>query len=314
MTIHAVPHPLPVAAPRAQLRRLRPLLTLVLCAATLVAAAAEDDSGDDAASIAATRSGLAYGEDPRQVIDLWLPAAGAQRPPLVVWVHGGAWRMGDRRHVGAKPAWALAAGWAFASVEYRLTPQVRHPAHAEDVATAVAHLAARGNELGFDGSRIALLGHSAGAHLVAVVATDAALRQRCRLGDGIVRAVIGLDGAGYDIARTVAAGPARARRLYADAFGDDAAAWTAASPAHLVAVGGTYPPMFLPYVGRRATSGAVAEDLAARLRAVGGEATTLAVPDSSHALINRRFGTADDAVTVAAAELLRRVFAAPPTP
>lgn len=271
-----------------------------------------DEAGDQPGDLSPTRSALAYGQDPRQVIDLWLPATA--NPPLVVWVHGGGWRMGDRRNTGMKPAWAIAAGWAFASVEYRLSPQVRHPAHAEDVATAVAWLSARGAELGFDGRRVALLGHSAGAHLVAVVGTDAALRTRCGLDGSILRAVIGLDGAGYDIAATVAAATPRAKRMYEDAFGTDPSGWPTASPALLVRAGQTYPPFLLPYVAHREASAAVAEDFAARLRAAGGEAVALAVPDSSHALINRRFGGTDDAVTTAAGALLTRAFSSAATP
>jgi acetyl esterase/lipase len=290
------------------------MIRILLAVLLGVGLSALDEAGDTPGDTAPSRSGLAYGADPRQVLDLWLPPTAGTPPPLVVWVHGGGWRMGDRRNTGTKPAWTVAAGWAFASVEYRLSPQVRHPAHAEDVATAIAWLSAQAPQLGFDGRRIALLGHSAGAHLVAVVGTDAALRRRCGLPDGILKAVIGLDGAGYDIARTVAAAAPRAQRMYSDAFGGDPAGWPAASPALLVRNGQIYPPFLLPYVAHRETSGAVAEDFATRLRAVGVEAMAMAVPDSSHALINRRFGGDGDAVTVAAHALLTHVFANPSAP
>jgi acetyl esterase/lipase len=286
-----------------------PILLLVLLLIWSPAAALEDE-GADPGAIAPSHAGLAYGQDPRQVLDLWLPP-GRTDCPLVIYVHGGGWRLGDRSRVGGKAAWALAQGWAFASVEYRLTPQVRHPAHIQDVAAAVAWLAAKSADYAIAGRRLALLGHSAGAHLVCLLGTDAARRRAAGIPDGAIRAVIGLDGAGYDIAAAIADAKPTAKPMFIEAFGEDPAGWGDASPLSHVAAGGTYPAFLLPYVARRAASGRMAEELARRLRDAGGQASALPVQDSSHAQINRSFGTDGDPPTAAALALLRTAFAKP---
>jgi arylformamidase len=107
-------------------------------------------------------------------VDVYLPA-GCGQVPVVMWLHGGGWRRGDKASglVERKAAWAASLGAALVSVNYRLTtPEsgVRWPDHGEDVAAAVAWVQQQGPELELGGSDITLLGHSAGAHLVAIEA------------------------------------------------------------------------------------------------------------------------------------------------
>ena len=100
-------------------------------------------------------------------LDLYRPA-GIDEPPLLVWVHGGAWRFGSRDSVEVREL--LGHGFAIASVSYRLTPVAPFPAQVHDLKAAVRFLRAHAEEFGFDGSRIAIGGPSAGAHLAALVA------------------------------------------------------------------------------------------------------------------------------------------------
>jgi arylformamidase len=115
------------------------------------------------------------GVDPDMTsVDVYLPA-GCGQVPVVMWLHGGGWRRGDKASglVERKAAWAASLGAALVSVNYRLTtPEsgVRWPDHGEDVAAAVAWVQQQGPELELGGSDITLLGHSAGAHLVAIEA------------------------------------------------------------------------------------------------------------------------------------------------
>ncbi len=109
--------------------------------------------------------------DVRLALDLYLPPKladdGAPKPKLVVWVHGGAWRSGDRTEM---PLGLLVdAGYAIASVDYRLTPVASFPAQAHDVKAAIRFLRAKQADLGVDASRIAIAGASAGGHLAALV-------------------------------------------------------------------------------------------------------------------------------------------------
>jgi acetyl esterase/lipase len=104
----------------------------------------------------------------RCVLDLALPDGG-DRPPLVVYIHGGAFLMGDKSDGAAERQALLAAGFAVASVNYRLTDQAIWPAQLEDLKAAFAFLRAEAATLGFDGARMASFGPSAGGHLSASV-------------------------------------------------------------------------------------------------------------------------------------------------
>jgi acetyl esterase/lipase len=110
------------------------------------------------------------------LLDLYLPA-GRDLAPLVVFMHGGGWLRGDRSMVSPSFApWRpgplerlAAAGFAVASVDYRLSGEARFPAQLEDVSAAVDWLAGHAGEYGFDAGRIVLWGESAGAHLAALL-------------------------------------------------------------------------------------------------------------------------------------------------
>lgn len=115
-------------------------------------------------------------------LDLHLPTAHdplGSLPPLVVFVHGGGWRAGDRgtfvptMHGEPSPfARIAAAGMAVASVDYRLSGDAVFPAQVDDVRAALAWLRAHAGDLGVDGSRVVLWGESAGATLAALVALE----------------------------------------------------------------------------------------------------------------------------------------------
>ncbi len=107
-------------------------------------------------------------DDHRLLLDLYLPDR-VEGAPLLVWVHGGAWRAGSKSRM---PLEALAEeGWAIASVDYRLTPVARFPAQVHDIKAAVRFLRAKAADYGFDAQKIAIAGNSAGGHLAAMVGT-----------------------------------------------------------------------------------------------------------------------------------------------
>jgi acetyl esterase/lipase len=98
-------------------------------------------------------------------LDLYLPNP-AGHAPLIVWVHGGAWRAGGRSEM---PLAALVEqGFAVASVDYRLSPVAKFPAQIHDIKAAVRFLRAKQSEYGFDAKLVAVAGSSAGAHLAAL--------------------------------------------------------------------------------------------------------------------------------------------------
>ncbi len=99
-------------------------------------------------------------------LDLYMPAA-VEHPPLLVWVHGGAWRAGSRKSVSTLAF--VEAGYALASVSYRLSGVAPFPAQSHDIKGAIRFLRAHAADYGYDASRIGILGSSAGAHLAALV-------------------------------------------------------------------------------------------------------------------------------------------------
>jgi acetyl esterase/lipase len=137
------------------------------------------------------------GADPvRHRLDLYLPA-GKRHYPVLLLVHGGAWVVGDRTFFG----WGPALGRYFASrgigvvmPSYRLSPRVKHPEHVKDVARAFAWTARNIGEYGGSTKKLFLCGHSAGGHLVSLLATDPAYLQAEGLSVALVQGVISVSG------------------------------------------------------------------------------------------------------------------------
>lgn len=102
----------------------------------------------------------------RQKLDLYLPAKGTN-VPLIVWIHGGAWRVGSKDNTRA--TWLLEEGYAVASVNYRLSQHATFPAQLEDCKAAIRWLRANATKHGYDGNHIGVWGPSAGGHLVALL-------------------------------------------------------------------------------------------------------------------------------------------------
>ena len=106
---------------------------------------------------------IAYGNDPRQVMDVTLPDASGPHPVLMM-IHGGAFKVGDKSEMAIWPE-LTQAGIAVVRINYRLSGTAIWPAQAEDCLAAVVHLQRQGLALGLDPARLVLLGQSAGAFL-----------------------------------------------------------------------------------------------------------------------------------------------------
>jgi arylformamidase len=257
-----------------------------------------------------TRTGVAYDVDgsvpvPRRLgtLDLYRPAPARRtdRRPIVVYVHGGGWAVGDKRAVGAKARLFTRAGYVFASVNYRLSPsppdpanpaRVRFPDHPRDVAEAVVWLHRHARRFGGDRRRIALIGHSAGAHLVSLVATDPSHLARFRGPRPAIRGFVPLDAGAFDVAAEIRQAPARRRTLFVNAFGTPAeevsdARWAAAS---MLTHANPGDPRALVVNQRR--RGAPAARYAASLG--GAPNAQVLLLDKTHAEINRELGAPGD--------------------
>jgi acetyl esterase/lipase len=115
------------------------------------------------------------------LLDLHTPS-GLKQPPLIVYVHGGAWRAGSKSDVPI--AGLIDHGFAIASVDYRLSTQARFPAQIHDIKAAIRFLRAKASTFGINTEKIAIIGSSAGGHLAALVGVTNGHRElEGRVGD-----------------------------------------------------------------------------------------------------------------------------------
>jgi acetyl esterase/lipase len=241
----------------------------------------------------------AYGALPLQKLDFW-PAPTGTAAPLIVFVHGGGWERGDKRNAtGARQAahWT-GAGYAFASIDYRLVPGATVEQQAGDVAAAVAWLRRNAARLHLADTPAVLMGHSAGAHLAALVGTDPRYLAAAGLSLADLRGVVTLDGAAYDVPRQIASAGPLMRRTYAAAFGDDAARQRALSPTYQAAAPNA--PAFLIIHIDRADGREQSEALGTALAQAGTPAQVEGVPGQGlrgHMALNDTLGSADAPAT-----------------
>jgi len=191
----------------------------------LAAKKAEEERPIDLQAIApgARKLTESYGADPRQAIDVYIPPK-AQNAPVLVMVHGGAWMVGDKANTGSvenKLKHWLPTGFIVVSVNYRMLPDIMAYEQAEDVAHAVAYVQGHAAGWGGDAGKLILMGHSAGAHIAALISSAPDMVGRPWAGTVV------LDSAVMDVPAVM---QTRHLRFYDKAFGSDPAYWRKASP------------------------------------------------------------------------------------
>jgi acetyl esterase/lipase len=138
--------------------------------------------------------GGAYGGDPRQKLDVYRPAGSTRKLPVLVFSYGGAWDSGDRGSYDFIGRAFSKLGYLTVIPDYRLVPQTTFPGFIEDLASAIAWTSSHAAELGGDGSAIFLVGHSAGAYNVALLALDPRYLKAHGLDQSLIAAVATLAG------------------------------------------------------------------------------------------------------------------------
>lgn len=283
------------------MRTLALLLTAVLAS---IASAAEPRVTRD----------IPYAEpaDPRQMLDVYAPAEGKDLP-VIVWIHGGGWRRGDKASVQLKPAAFNERGFLFVSTTYRFVPEVTVKEMTGDVARAIRWAHDHAAEYGGDGKRIIVMGHSAGAHLAALVCTDGSYLKANGLSLDILKGCVPIDVSMYDIPTQMATVTDKARKAaYRNAFGDDTAAHRDLSPALHVAAGKHIPPFLILHCADRPESTAQSKLFAAVLQKAGIPAATFAGEGKTHTSISTDIGKPDDPPTIAIDKFLDDVLKAKP--
>jgi acetyl esterase/lipase len=241
---------------------------------------------------------LAYGPAPAQRIDVYIPEVKAGAPILLM-VHGGGWMFGDKGNSGSvanKVRRWLPRGYIVASANYRMARPPDPLEQTEDVGRALAFVQMYASSWGGDPKRVVLMGHSSGAHLVAML--TAAPGVVARSGAGPWLGTIALDSAALDLVGLM---NARHPRLHDRVFGADPRRWAELSPLHRLASRPV--PMLLVCSTRRNDSCAAARRFAEKAVALGGRASTLPV-DLTHGEINSELGRSAG-YTAAVEEFLR---------
>ena len=252
------------------------------------------------------------GTDPKLTsLDVYAPE-NAKNCPVMVWVHGGGWARGDKAQVANLPVAFLREGFVLVSVNYRLAPQVKFDAQAQDVAAAIGWVHKHAKEYGGDPSRMFTMGHSAGAHLVALVGTDESYLRAQGLSLAALRGVVPLDTEVYDLKAFAARFGGRLPDLYASPFTQDAAVWAKASPITHVRKDKGIPPMIVAYSGGQRPHGnpdraEYAEAFVAKLTGAGVTAEVVGAPEKTHVQIALEFGLPGDHVTEKVFGFLKRV-------
>lgn len=243
------------------------------------------------------------GVSPNQTnLDIFVSDPVPEKPaPVLVWVHGGGWAIGGKANqMQYKPALFTSAGYCLVSINYRLSPRpasakpdrIMYPVHEQDVAAALAWVHTHVAEYGGDPERIALMGHSAGAHLVSLVSTDETFLGTHKLPLGVIKGTVSLDTEGYDIAGHMGRA---VTEIYENAFGPDPAVWKQASPATHVAPGKGIPPFLLVTRGAAVRRQQCA-DFASALQKAGTRAEVVNAPGYSHAEVNSKIGAPGETV------------------
>ncbi|TLX21960.1 alpha/beta hydrolase [Thermomonas fusca] len=232
---------------------------------------------------------IAYGPDPRQRYDVYLPARTRPDAPILFMVHGGGWRRGDKRMpsvVGNKAAYWLQRGFVFVSANYRMQPDADPLAQAGDVAAALASVQRRARQWNADPAKTILMGHSAGAHLVALLGSDPG--HLLQAGTHRPLGVVPLDSGALDVPALM--NQPRLPQLYRDAFGSDPAYWRSVSPQQQLARG-ALPMLLVCSSGRRFPTSPCAEARGFAARAAALSVPMQVLPEAlEHGEINDQLG------------------------
>lgn len=268
-----------------RLSTLRPCLLAALLAFIAFLPPASDAAETDLPAGTRVLADVAYGNDARQRFDVYLPAETRNAPVLFI-VHGGAWRNGWKDHRGLianKAAYWIPKGYVIVSTDYRLLPEADPRGQVEDVARAIAKAQELAPAWGGDPARFILMGHSAGAHLALLLATDPV--RLTKHGARPPRGVISLDSGAVDVVGIMRTVPHPA--LYDAAFGDSPSYWQAVSPHHLLAPGA--PPMLLVCSSRRRGACPPSWRFSRKATSLGVRVEVME-QDLSHMAINRELG------------------------
>jgi len=242
------------------------------------------------------KTDIAYGTDKeRNILDVYIPK-GVKKAPVVFFVHGGAWVFGNKSVFSGPGKMLAEQGIVAVSTNYRLSPKVKHPEHIKDIAKAFAWTVDHVAEYGGDPGKICLTGHSAGGHLVALLATDESYLKAEKKSFADIRGVAPISGVFTIDARA---------KFFKDIFGEDEDVCRGGSPIHNI---GKNHPQFLILHADKDMAGlsAQAEAFHAAMKKEKNATEILQLKDRTHLTILTSAKDPADPVAVALRDFVRK--------
>jgi acetyl esterase/lipase len=242
----------------------------------------------------------------RHVLDIYTPKTPADKAlPVMFWIHGGGWQVGDKSDVALKPKVLIERGFVFVSTNYRLLPEVTMEALTSDVAKSLGWVHKNISKYGGDPNRIFVGGHSAGAQLAALICTDDRYLKKEGVSFDVLKGCVPVDGDTYDIPKIIMTAEHR-QTLYGgkmytfghrQKFGNDPEKHVDFSAVTHVAKGKGIPPFLLFYFPGNPDTRAQAQRLESVLKAAEIPVRAYGKRDSNHSRLNNDLGKPDDPAT-----------------
>ncbi len=239
-----------------------------------------------------------------QMLDVYAPDH-AKNLPVIFWIHGGGWQVGDKTSVHAKPKAFVDKGYVFVSTNYRLLPNVDMETIVRDIAKSIHWVHDHIAEYGGDPERLIIMGHSAGAQLAALICTDDRYLKAEGLTLAMIKGCVPVDGDTYDVPLMIETGAARRKALgqpnpkfgHYEKFGSDPVKHRNFSAVNHVARDKGISPFLLLYVADHPDTSAQAKRLGSVLNEAGIAARLFGAKDTEHSKIDENLGLPDDPST-----------------
>ena len=242
----------------------------------------------------------------RHVLDIYSPDKAADKSlPVMFWIHGGGWQVGDKSDVALKPKVLTERGFVFVSTNYRLLPEVKMDVLIRDVAKSLGWVHRNIAKHGGDPKRIFVGGHSAGAQLAALICIDDRYLKAEGVSFDVLEGCVPVDGDTYDIPKIIMTAEHR-QTLYGgkmftfghrQKFGNDPEKHIDFSAVTHVSKDKGIPPFLILFFPGNPDTRAQAQRLEAVLKQAEIPATAYGKRDSNHSSLNNDLGKPDDPAT-----------------
>ena len=255
---------------------------------------------------------ISYGTKELQKLDVYLPSNFHNKKlPVHIYVHGGAWSMGDKSSAKTHGEFYSDKGIIFVSLNYRLSPENKHPAQTEDVAKGIKWVVDNISKYGGDTKNLYISGHSAGAHIISLVTTDYKYLGAYNLKPTIFKKVIPVDTASFDLTVPAEGGGSRlVNRKINQNFGRSIVKKREASPTQQVKKNTRNPnyqlPEFLIFVSSKRNSAVEQTKTFANVLNLAGSKTELIIVNGkTHGEMNKDISVPNSIVSNAILNVIK---------